>query len=153
MVYLYYLGIPVSFPYNYIIKEFEDFYNCHEKIMLVDIEKQSVWCGLDMFGNFLFALETNDFWLRLMYTEIYEAMYLRCSTLLNSIEPNVNVLKRWIKIIEIIVAKRNGIEFEDSMLCNSNGYYLKDLKTKYLSKKSELKNLALEGNNFNISTL
>ncbi len=150
LTYLYYLGIPVSFPYNDIIKEFDDFYNCHERINLVDTNNQNVICGLDKNKNFLFALKALDEdnnWVTMIYTERYEDMHLRIANLLNSTEPNVDTMRRY--IIENIVVNRNKTNFHELMLLNSNSGYFNDLKKDYISKKSKHRNLALEGNSLN----
>ncbi len=134
---LYYLDIPIPFPYSDIFKAFDDFYNCHEMIEISDTSERVVLCGLDKDSNIIFVLnkketsyntKTPHNYVTMIYTEKHsDILELLEKNMRHKNKPsraNYNILEQ----INKMVAKRNGIEYEHITYYNSKGYYMERLK-------------------------
>ncbi len=152
LAFLYFLGIPIPAPYSDIFKAFDDFYDCYEKVELLDFSGHNVLCGIDKEHNILFVLsdELNKNFngivkkntqTTLIYTEIYSGVIQRLEKNMRedwkqSSKTRFDILRE----ISKIVANRYGIEFEHLAYYGSKTYYIGKLEEGY--KNSKLGNLA-----------
>ncbi len=146
LAFLYYLGIQISHPYDEIVKSFDAFYNCHEKIEIDNPSSASntkMFCGFDEEHNFLFALSNADYENRIIfYTEKHSNILKTLTVLLNTLGKSDRDARHILKYLNDIVAKRYGIEYEITS-SSASSVFTERLTAEYLKVKN-LKSQNLE---------